>query len=223
VNHPTDPRPREAQRPFSEFEWPIVRSFACPIVEQPPDRLFSDIVEDRRAIREMAELTLKEVVNTVAYVCLPRFRKHGDATIRTKSLAMSAGALHPISLVVVHAGQFARAFVYEPLTHCLNLLRANGADLNSLVDHARSILTHSDGTLIAFVADPSKTDACYENASSLLWRDAGALMQSTALAATAFGQAFCPLGVLGHEVPKSLNAESELIPCGIAMLGRKFL
>jgi hypothetical protein len=80
-------------------------------------------------------------------------------------------------------------------------------------------LPNAKGSILAFVADPSLTDACYANGSSLYWRDAGALMQSTALAATAFDQAFCPLGILGDEVPRSLNAEGELIPCGVALLG----
>ena len=220
MNHPTDPRPREAERQISEFGWPVVCSISCPGVERPPPRLFSDVAEERRSVREMSRLRLKDVVNTIAYICLPRFRKRGDATVRSKRLAMSAGALHPISVVLVHPGQLIRAFVYEPLTHSLNMLRANVTDLNMLVDQARLILPDSDGTLIAFLADPSKTDACYENGSSLLWRDAGALIQSTALAAAAFGQAFCPLGVLGHHVPKALGAEGELVPCGVAILGR---
>ena len=220
MSHPTDPRPRQTPFPYLGFQWPVARSFKCQSVDQPPARLFNAVVDDRRSVREMSLLKLKEVVNTVAYVNVPRYRKHGDQLVRTKRLAISAGALHPISVVILDSRRSTRAFVYEPQSHTLSMLKADRNHVGALIDKVRAVLPKADGTVLAFVAEPAKTEACYENGSSLFWRDAGALMQSTALVASAFDQAFCPVGILGGEVPMALDAQGELVSCGVAVLGR---
>lgn len=221
MNHRTDPTPRTVSETESGFFWPIRNSIRCRAVEGPEARYFSEIFEARRSTREMSPLPLKDVVNTVAYVCLPRARKVDDSAVRTRRPTISAGALHPISVVIVHGCRSLRAFLYDPLTHTLKTLDASGSELVSLSEKARTVLPNALGTRLVFLADPAQIDAWYEVGCSLFWRDAGALMQSIALAATAFRQAFCPLGILGHEVPKALNAEGQLIACGVALLGRQ--
>lgn len=216
----TDPTPRSIGRIRNPFVWPVQRAIVCPKVFPPSGPQFSDVIEKRRSGRQMSRLSMSEIVNTVAYVSVPRFQKDGDLAHRTLRPSISAGALHPVSVILVDGRQKSRAFRYDPLTHCLQLLIASSSDLTSLAKKAETLVPDARGTMLVFLAEKSRTEAWYESGSSLYWRDAGALMQSIALTAAAFDQAFCPLGILGNEVADSLCGDGDLIPCGVAMLGR---
>jgi hypothetical protein len=54
---------------------------------------------------------------------------------------------------------------------------------------------------------------------SLLWRDAGALSQTLNLTATAYGQAFCALGVLGEQALQAIERPPTTRALGVAMIG----
>ncbi|WP_153041057.1 hypothetical protein [Paraburkholderia monticola] len=72
---------------------------------------------------------------------------------------------------------------------------------------------------MALVADMAKPKAAYENGESLLLRDAGALLQTLALATEWCGLGFCPLGILGNEVVSALPANEQLLAVGAAAIG----
>ena len=217
---PTDPRPRAVPLDEPDFLWPSRCSIACSQVSPPPDRTFSSVLEGRRSIRTMSPLRLREVVNTLAYATLPRFRKEGDSASRTARPALSAGALHPISIVTITGGQSPRAFRYNSLAHRLELLDAKRPSLKDILGQAESVLPGANGTLLMFVADAQRTEHWYTNSESLVWRDAGALLQTIALTATAFGQAFCPIGLLGDALVGGLNGHPHLTATGAAVIGQ---
>lgn len=76
------------------------------------------------------------------------------------------------------------------------------------------------GTAVFLLGDVARVTAVYENSLSLLWRDAGALLQTLFLSATAFRLAFCPLALLGREIAEALGLEGRLIGAGSAVIGR---
>jgi len=93
--------------------------------------------------------------------------------------------------------------------------------LSQFARRCGEILPAAHGTALAFLADTLAVAAAYDNGESLLWRDAGAMLQNLALAATAFRLAFCPLGILGSEVAQGLAVpRSRMIAVGAAMVGR---
>jgi len=71
------------------------------------------------------------------------------------------------------------------------------------------------------LGDLGRVASHYAEPISLLWRDAGAYLQTTALAATAYRLAFCPLGILGNEVVAALDLNHTLVRAvGSAIIGR---
>lgn len=55
--------------------------------------------------------------------------------------------------------------------------------------------------------------SAYADSETLVWRDAGAMLQTLALVAELFGLGFCPLGILGSEVVSALpSGGSFLLP-----------
>ncbi len=218
--HLTDPFPRAA--PLNEpcFVWPTRCSVACGLISPPPDRAFSRVLEERRSVRSMSPLVLREVVNTVAYATLPRFRQERNSGLRTRRPAVSAGALHPLSIVAITGQRNPRAFRYDCLAHRLELLDAKRSILEDMQGQAASVLPHAHATLLVFIAEAGRTQQWYTNSDSLVWRDAGALLQTLALTATAFGQAFCPIGLLGNSLVGALGGHPHLKATGAALIGQ---
>ena len=70
------------------------------------------------------------------------------------------------------------------------------------------------------VGDMNRVAALYERPESLLWRDAGVLLQTLALVATAYRLALCPLGILGTAVVRALGLPEPILGVGVALIGR---
>jgi hypothetical protein len=167
----------------------------------------------------MTPLRLREIVNTIAYATVPRLKKEGDSSSRTARPALSAGALHPVSVVII-SGRKCRAFRYNSVAHRLELLKANEQPLRDLQRQAGAVLPKASGTLLVLLAEKRRTEQWYTDADSLIWRDAGALLQTIALTATAFRQAFCPIGPLGEALVTALGGDPDLTASGVALIGR---
>ncbi len=111
---------------------------------------------------------------------------------------------------------------YDTWEHRLELLIVgNTQALGDLAQKCLEILPNTRGTALVLLGDLSTVGAVYENPTSLFWRDAGALLQTLALTATAYRLAFCPLGILGGEVASSIGLDKEhSLSAGVAMIGR---
>jgi len=111
---------------------------------------------------------------------------------------------------------------YDPCGHRLQLLAVKDrAALKRLDANCTEILPEARGMVMVLLGDLSRVKAVYDNPWSLLWRDAGALLQTLALCAAAYRLAFCPLGALGSEILGALDLGGrDIIPAGIAMIGR---
>ncbi|XXT21514.1 nitroreductase family protein [Sorangium sp. So ce429] len=133
--------------------------------------------------------------------------------------APSSGGLHPIELVVV-PHDAPEAFRYDSLRHAL--ARLADVDQESLV-HAcaelRTIVPGAKGSLIVLGGHLARTAAIYENADSLIWRDAGCLLTVLQLVATWLNLGVCPLGALGTGVIRAIRAEEQLVPAGVVIVG----
>jgi nitroreductase len=110
----------------------------------------------------------------------------------------------------------------DPFTTRLNLLRLdNPGRLSALVDKATRIVPSAAADILVLAADPSATHAVYEEAASLVWRDAGALMQTMHLCATALRLGLCPMGIQGHEALEAVFGDSPaFLAAGAAVVGR---
>jgi hypothetical protein len=215
-----DPLPKSLPENAPPIPWPVRRVLQCPPINPPPTSSFTTVFEDRRSVRTMTAAPLREIINVVAYATRARFVLAEDTLQRTRRPSPSSGALHPIEVVIVDWRGAPRIMHYDPLAHQLDILVPKGLNnLYELAHAAGEIVPHARGTTVVLLADAARVAAAYDNPQSLLWRDAGALLQTLFLAATAFRLAFCPLGILGHEVVQALGLKKRITAAGVAMIG----
>lgn len=216
-----DPAPRPTPLEYERFRWPIVRSVACDAYRAPDDVLsFAHVVEARRSARHLSPVPIGEITQALAFATRARFRKADDPLERVRAPAMSAGALHPISTLLVLPNEGHALARYDPATHTLDYLVHNEASVQRWVSHCAQVLPGARGVQLVLLAERDRTDALYENGVSLLWRDAGALLQMLALSCDAYGLGFCAMGVLGVEIWEALGSDERLTPVGAAAVGR---
>lgn len=195
----------------------------CPAVTPPQDESFVALLEARRSDRSMLPAPLREIVNALAFAIRPRFVREDDVHSRTRRPTVSAGALHAIEVVIADWRGAARALRYNSMTHSLEPLRiAQPVRLHQFAKTCTAILPDAASTALALIGDARRMEALYEHPSSLLWRDAGALLQTLAMVSTAYRLAFCPLGTLGGDVVDALGLDRQTArPLGCAAIGRR--
>jgi SagB-type dehydrogenase family enzyme len=227
VNRPIkrEPKPRLRVETASAVLLPVRRTLRCPPISSPPLRSFEEVLNSRRSRREIVRAPLRKIINTIAFAVGPQFILSNDPLKRTRRPAPSAGALHPIDILIADWSLTPRLMRYDALFHRLDILapRAESACLQEFRTMTLEILPRASGTAIILVGDIGRITASYENAESLLWRDAGFLLQTIFLSATAFGLAFCPLGMLGQQIVQYLGLESTLVAAGVAVIGESIV
>lgn len=219
-NHTDDnPRPRSTPEVHPSLDWPVSRVCSCDDIVWPQSQSFVSVFEGRRSLREMTRAPLREIVNALAFATKPRAILPRDPFGRSRRPSPSAGALHPINVLIVH-GQY-RVFRYAAETHQLQTLRvAEREPLRAFAEDCRQILPQASGTALVLIGDIDRVAAVYDRHESLLWRDAGVLLQTLALAAAAYRLAFCPLGLLGASVVRGLGLPDRAGAFGVAIVGR---
>jgi SagB-type dehydrogenase family enzyme len=133
----------------------------------------------------------------------------------------SAGAIHPVHLVVQmpdHPSAWAR---YNPLTHALDVIGASASVLDALRIEADRVVVTEPGSLLLFIAEPAMTAAKYRNADSLVWRDAGVMQGAMAMMAEVLGLNYCLLGITGDPWVQQLTEQCQLVGVGVAALGAR--
>lgn len=132
----------------------------------------------------------------------------------------SAGAIHPIHLVMQVPGSadWAR---YNPITHTLDVMGSSAAVLGSVYAEASRLVEMQSGSLLLFIAEPAMTAAKYQDADSLVWRDAGVMQGALAFVAEALGLNYCLLGITGDPWVGQLAEQHELVGVGVAALGAR--
>lgn len=214
------PRPVSDIGDVPMVQWRYLRTIACPQLIAPDASTFREVVEARRSQRAMERGAFRHIVNAVAYATCVRQEMDNDLRHRSRRISPSAGALHPIEVVLVLPGGVPRVFRYNPWSNVLEALVIVNKD--AIVAFNRSCamaLPEAYATTAVLLGAPARVAACYDESASLLWRDAGAVIQTLCLTATAFGLASCPLGLLGHEIVAATGMAQEVIALGAVRLG----
>lgn len=134
----------------------------------------------------------------------------------------SAGGLHPISLLIIPLTSAEKPGVYLPDTHAIGFLEVDPEPAMSLNRASVAALANSrSGTTIQLVADSAILSACYENWQSLLWRDAGAMIATLALTATALGLTAVPLGREGSDIVRAFGLSVPFTGVGAVHIGSR--
>lgn len=210
----TDPAPK-AEEAYFEYEWPVVSSQIAERLEPVP-RGFVEVAEQRRSKRALTVASHDVIVGALLFALQPRFRKEGDALKRTRRITLSAGALHPISVLLFDGDA---VFRINSESSALERLSFSETAREAWLEKCRYVLPEAYGAFLVLVADMARPKSAYENSDSLVWRDAGAMLQTLSLVSELFGLGFCPLGLLGNDVVSALPGNGNLLAVGAAAIG----
>jgi SagB-type dehydrogenase family enzyme len=135
--------------------------------------------------------------------------------------APSSGGIHPIHLFVRNRCSD-DIKLYDPLRHALlSIATTNRGSLLVLDEQVNAAAPRAIGTTLLLIANASETAAAYENADSLVWRDAGAFMMALQLVAEYLELAFCPVGVLGTALIDALALPAGWVAAGTCVVGAR--
>ena len=214
------PKPRDTIRPHKPIKWPCGPTLL--LSRSPPacNTSAASLLRSRRTARHFGEVLPADLSGWFDLSCRVQQRQSsGLGFDLTRRPAPSAGAIHPIHVVLTwpQASDWHR---YDPFDHALRSFHGK-ADPREAHASLQQVLAAPDAALVLLAAEAGRTQAKYEHAASLVWRDAGALLATMALAAHALSLAFCPLGVTGEPwAGRLLDEEDGLVGVGAAFVGR---
>lgn len=214
------PRPRTTAEPYSPLRWPQRQRLplaACDAAFIEPSSFA--VLTSRRTVRDIGAIASDALGAWLDLSCRVQQRQAcGLGFDLTRRPAPSAGAIHPIHVVLATSGQ-AGWQRYDAVEHALWTFDA-GVDAREAHAALQAVLPARDATLVLLAAEPGLTLAKYVDAASLVWRDAGALLATMSFAARALSIGFCPLGATGEPWVRGLLEEQGLAGVGAAFVGR---
>lgn len=179
-----------------ELERPEIRRLSA------SDRPFTDVLENRRSIREHAEVPLD--LPALGEFLFRAARVTGKATWGGQEVTLkpypSAGALHELELYPLINrcnGLPSGIYRYDPFGHRLILRAEAGLGTATLIGECyRATLMQSEPQILIIIAAKfAPVNEKYESiAYSLILKNVGCLLQTMHLVSTAMGLAGCILG-----------------------------
>jgi SagB-type dehydrogenase family enzyme len=196
-----NPEVKKNEDPVTPFNYQIQHTLKLPQNITPLPARFDEVVTKRASVREFKGLTLQQVSDILWYTAkIKKISLQENGYILTHRGVPSAGARHPIDIIVINSALFGSEdlYYYNPFEHSLNQLITLNKNKEVFLKHINEIVDITDATIIWFVAHTDRTSAKYQNATSLVWRDAGALINGIQLVSTAMRINCCPIGSLGE-------------------------
>lgn len=210
-----NPRPKAKEDAVKPFHYSTGRSFRLPQPETSNSVDFFEVLHNRRSEIGLSSLDKMEL-GTLLWHSAKVSGTHvqQDGYILSQRPSPSAGARHPIDLLIVSPAVSALMCYYNPFEHVLYELLLPDQVFQGFIDHVNQNVSMENATLIWMIAHPQRTMAKYNNAESLIWRDAGALLQCIQMVSTALGLCSTPLGTLGLPYINQLFENTSTFSCG---------
>ena len=195
-------RPYSDERPSATWLRPsgvLPQRLSTPL----PEVSFAKVLESRRSLREFEAPTNADLLGLLTNSARSRFAwTTDDGTTVTSRPSPSAGARHPLEIVV--AAQSVRGldpglYWFDPVLCRLAPLTSDDDEAQRLAIKAQiPLATDSPPPVVIYlIAELERTLTRYRGGFSLVLRDAGALIATICLVATALDLAACPLGTGG--------------------------
>lgn len=204
----------------SRVIWSDFREVTFDPIRMPTgDRTFDSVLRSRRSARTILTASTEIVAAVVRETLKADFIGAGEREGQKRKAVVSAGALHPVKAVVISPDE--QPLYYDDgLDRFLALPVLDQNCFQSFHYHCSKVLPKAKGHWVALIADCKDLARVYSNYEALLWRDAGAVIQTMAMIAEAFDLAFCPLGILGHEIIGAIRADAnDMVAVGVVALG----
>lgn len=194
------PRPRARVVLPPPLSAPIVGLRRLAIPTQELKGCWDDLLARRQTNYRSISIDI-EIAGTICWFTSRNIRtldgKNGQLSHRPTP---SAGALHPIELVITGLPGSPGAWWYRADEHAFALLDSDDSTLRALETEAADCLPVEAASQIWLLGDIEKVAAKYECPASLLLRDAGFLLCTLTFTATAMGLAPVPMGVTANSI-----------------------
>jgi SagB-type dehydrogenase family enzyme len=218
-----NPAVKYKENRLDSYDYSIENRIKLSPVVSPLETHFGQVILNRRSLRKFQPITLQQISDLLWHTAkVKSLQVQKNGYILTHRGAPSAGARHPIDLLVYNPELLGddHFYYYNPFDHSLNRLANNHTKTAPLIEHINQIVPIKDGTLIWFIAHAQRTSAKYKNAASLVWRDAGALINSIQLTCSALNINSCPIGSLGEPyISDFFGAKEEIFGTGGLIIG----
>jgi SagB-type dehydrogenase family enzyme len=196
-----NPSVKSTEDPVPVFDYPVIQTIKLPNSQIALPVRFDKVIMSRKTQRKFDSPTIEQLGSILRYTAkVKNTWLQNNGYILTQRGVPSAGARHPIDIVVWHSSILdSRSFYYyNPFDHSLNQLKNNNDDISAFLKHINEIVKIKEAAIFWFVMHVKRTSAKYDNAESLVWRDAGALINAIQLVCTAMELNCCPIGSLGE-------------------------
>lgn len=193
-----NPTPRPPRYEVKAYQYPIghIRTMLLKPKLDPSFNFF-EAIKMRRSEKRLKNL----LGNQLDYLLWFSAKAHAvtgeNGYLFSHRPSPSAGAIHPID-IIIHQPSNSVLEYYNPFEHCLYPLDFPDNIVSAFLDHVALAFPDRDGVLMWFVGHGYRTAAGYTNHESLVWRDAGALIQTIQLTAVSLGLVSCPVGSLAE-------------------------
>ena len=219
-----DPTPKDQPDRFTPYLYPIKEKQKLARTFRKKNIEFLDVLFSRRSNSRFSKLNLREIAE-VLHLCTKVHSISADKSgfITTKRTAPSAGARHPVDLLVSLPEDTIDKRIlsyYNSIDHSLSELLIKEHHLREFLNDINENIIIKDTVIIWFSIQTKKTSSKYTNPASLYWKDTGALLYCIQLISTYLGYKSCPLGKLASDSFKKLFGTQNLVSGGGILIGK---
>ncbi len=198
-------------------------------VEELPQVSFAKVLESRRSVRRFKAPKDSQVHALLTHATRTRLVWKSEDHLWSSSRPYpSAGARHPIEVFVCARdvdGLEPGLYWFDPWQCRLSIIHDGRSEAINVSQRTKAALGSdiAPPAVICLVAELRRTLSRYSGGMSLVLRDAGALMATIGLVATAQGIATCPVGVGGsRSILRALDVRHpDWAEVGAIAVGRK--
>jgi SagB-type dehydrogenase family enzyme len=209
-----NPEPILKAKKVTHFTFNISEYSSLPRASNKAKPLFFDILTSRKSERSFLKINILQLGSLLwhsAKFKKATMTKDGQLLLRRNN--PSAGSIHAIDFFISLPGKKRNLFYYDPFIHRLAKLELNKTLFTRFINDINKRINCTNATIVWFGVYPAIVESKYRFSESLIWREAGVLLMTVQLTATALNLKSCPVGTLGEP------HFSKLVGNGIIGLG----
>lgn len=218
-----DPVKKVEPQRFKPFIYPVKKIVPLSRSFKKRNKKFIDVLLSRRSDNNFSKVPVVEI-SELLYLStkISDFEFDDFDFLLTKRTTPSAGARHPIDLLVSPAESISKRALhyYNPIDHTLGELISSRNRQHAFFEEVDSNLSIKNACIIWFSIQSKKTGTKYLNPESLYWRDAGALIYCIQLISTYLGYKSCPVGTLCSHSFYELFENKDILSGGGILVGQ---
>jgi SagB-type dehydrogenase family enzyme len=219
-----NPKPRNNDSKIHHYTYPIDTILTLSNASNNIYTNFFEVLSSRTSERTFKKMSEQDLSNLLWHSAkIKRIHVKPNSEILIHRASPSAGGNHPIDILISPSQTLKKRklYYYNALTHKLGNLKIDKSTLYNFFLEIDSCLASKNATIVWFSAMPNIISSKYQNFKSLLWRDAGSLLQTVHLTACALKLKSCAIGTLGEpHFSRLFGAKHNLISAGGLLVGK---